>query len=569
MRNVVLLAWLIFIARPPLQAQIHKVRLETREPGLYERTDWVIHLTSKWNNPYLQEDIALNMLITTPSGKQLFLPCYYESGKSGKLSIWCARFTPQESGKYECHFDLIKSGKKVYQSGQKKFYVRPSDKNGFLHPDNNWVFRFDNGKLFRGIGEDIGWESRAHDDSKYFKTLNENQKFNYNYLLTGLKKHGGNFFRTWICRWNLPIDWHNHFNNNRYTHSDDYYNPSAVKRMDWMIHLADSLHLYMMLTLGPGAYLVKDGGFATSAADFFVNPKSIARYKNRLRYIIARWGYSPAIAAYELFNEVDNVMYADPQHPINPASIVEWHKKMSAYIKRIDPYGQMVTTSISYRDIPGLNSIPDIAFNQKHIYKNTKSIPGTIVQYENEYHKPYVIGEFAYEWDWSKNFNLFKNGMISDYKRGLWYGLFAPTPILPMSWWWEYFDRLGTDTYIEKVRTILNLMLAAGKGSFEPLKVTTSQQEIQVFGVKCGNEDFIYCYNPGSTEVSFNIRIDSIFLPQMQGKVYDCNQGKFSKYNTIVTAEKDAHIPGFKLKGETDIVFILKNQPITTTSGGN
>jgi hypothetical protein len=43
--------------------------------------------------------------------------------------------------------------------------------------------------------------------------------------------------------------------------------------------------------------------------------------------------------------------------------------------------------------------------------------------------------------------------MDSDFKRGLWYGLFSLTPILPMSWWWEYFDNRKTDEYFKKIRT--------------------------------------------------------------------------------------------------------------------
>lgn len=560
MKKLSLLLLLSLSTVTSLFAQIKKVSLETRGPGLYEETVWNIELIAQWNNPYLQEDIALNMLIKSPSGKKLYLPCYYVSGNSGSGSLWRARFTPREAGKYSCTFQLLQSGKEMCLSKSKTFKVKHSDKSGFLHPENDWVFRFDNGKPFRGIGEDIAWESRTHDDSKFFKQLNENPTFNYQYLLTGLKGHGGNFFRTWICRWNLPIDWHNNFNNSRYTASNAYFNPSAAQRMDWMVHLADSLGLHMMLTLGPGAYLIKDGGFATSDADFFVNPKSIARYKNRLRYIIARWGYSTSIAAYELFNEIDNVMYADPRHPISANSIVKWHTEISNYIKKIDPYGQMVTTSISYRDLPGLNSIPSIDFNQKHIYKNTVSIPSTIVQYENEFHKPYVIGEFAYEWDWSKDFNLFKNRMISDYKRGLWYGLFSPTPILPMSWWWEYFDSLGTDKYIIRVRTILNQMLAAGNGSFKTIKVSASSPDIQIFGVRCGKADFIYVYNPGDSTKMTNIILAANLPSPMFVNVYDCESGKYREDHHAVVLGKEIHISDYTLKADAGAVFILSGR---------
>ena len=101
------------------------------------------------------------------------------------------------------------------------------------------------------------------------------------------------------------------------------------------------------------------------------------------------------------------------------------------YIKLIDPYKHLVTTSISHRDLQGLNSLKNIDINQKHIYKNTASIPGQNVKYEAEFGKPYVIGELGYEWDWSKNFDHFATDMDLDYKHGLSFGMFAPTPSWP------------------------------------------------------------------------------------------------------------------------------------------
>lgn len=551
-----LIGVLLLAASLQATAQIKTTSLQTDHPAQYTLSEWNITLQADWNNPYLQEEVALDMHLTSPSGKSLVLPCYYDSGRSGALSLWKARFTPQEAGNYSYTFQLHQSGKAVSTSASKTFLVNPSDKKGFLHPRSHWVFQFDNGTPFRGIGENIGWESRTVDDSKYFKALHEESKYDYAYMLPSLASHGGNFFRTWMCRWNLPIDWKDHFNNRRYQASDAYYNPSAVKRMDWMIRLADSLGLHIMLTLGPGAYGERDGGFAKSAADFFVNPRSDARYKNRLRYIIARWGYSPAIAAWELFNEVDNVMYRNPDKPINAASIVRWHDRMSAYIKQIDPYHHMVTTSISHRDLPGLDTLHHIDINQKHIYRNTVGIPSTIVDYEHRFHKPYVIGEFSYEWDWSKNFNDFKDGMISDYKRGLWYGLFSPTPILPMSWWWEYFDSLGTDGYMSRVRTISDKMLAAGHGQFDSLSVASAPEGLQTFAVQCGKTRFVYAYNPGEKPQTGEILIASPAAIQGKTLWYDCESGQYQQTGKITSKGGNIHIP-CELPAGTDRIWII------------
>jgi len=554
MKRIFLATLFLILASQLTYAQINSFSQDTKIPKLYEKTEFNIKLTGHWDNPYLQEDVALDLLITSPAGKKLVLPCYYESGESGAESTWKARFAAQETGTYHYTFKFSKAGNVVSTSKEGQFAVAKSAKNGFLHPKNNWAFQFDNGKPFRGIGENIAWESRSSDDSKFFKGLHENPKYNYEYMLPSLAKHGGNFYRTWISAWNLPIDWHKGFNSNRYLASDKYFNPSAIEKLDRLVTLSDSLGVYMMLTLGQGDYNTRDGGFSPNAADFFVNPKSMQRYKNRLRYIIARWGYSTSIGAWELFNEVDNVQFGNKAKPINADSIVTWHDVMSTYIKETDPYQHLVTTSISHRDLKGLNSLKNIDFNQKHIYKNTASIPEAIVKYEDDFKKPYVIGEYSYEWDWSKNFDDFPLEMDSDFKRGLWYGLFSPTPILPMSWWWEYFDNRGTDAYFNRLKTIADQMLAAGS-SFEQLKITSSVADIKTLGVKAGSKTFAYAFNPTDTKQALNIQFDSK-SSKLTIKVYDCESGRYKKAS-LTNKEGQVEISVPEVAAKSDLVFIV------------
>ena len=39
-------------------------------------------------------------------------------------------------------------------------------------------------------------------------------------------------------------------------------------------------------------------------SDFFTDVRAKADYKNRLRYLVARYGYSTSVFAWEFFNEV-------------------------------------------------------------------------------------------------------------------------------------------------------------------------------------------------------------------------------------------------------------------------
>ena len=478
-----------------VEAQIRSVEFSTSEPRLYERTDAIVRLAAAFTNPYLQEEVALDMLVSTPSGEELSQPCYWVSGESGAESCWAARFTPQQEGVYACRFRLTEKGRETSVSEAVQIDVQPAaaeNAHGILHPGDYWTLVCDDGTPFRGVAENICWESRSEDDSRFFKALHEqHDRFNYDVMLPKFARNGGNFIRVWMCDFNFPIDKQNNFNNPRYTPSDEYFNPSAVARLDHFVELCESLGIKVMLCMGQGN--------VRADREFFTGEPQAERYMNRLRYIVARWGYSPAIGMWEFFNEIDNIQFRNSEHPIPAEEIVGWHTRMSRYLKSIDIHGHIVTTSISHRDLEGLNSVPDIDINQKHIYCNTSGIPSEILRYENRFGKPYVIGEFGYEWDWSKNFDEFGDDMDRDFRRGLWYGLFSPTPVTPMSWWWEYFDNRGMVEYFNGVRIISDRMLADGGGAFEQLSATCGNAE--TMAVKCGDTIYVYLRN-GSADVA-------------------------------------------------------------------
>lgn len=48
------------------------------------------------------------------------------------------------------------------------------------------------------------------------------------------------------------------------------------------------------------AYSVSNGGPCRNMRDFFALPEARRLFKNRLRYLVARWGYSTHVLAWEL-----------------------------------------------------------------------------------------------------------------------------------------------------------------------------------------------------------------------------------------------------------------------------
>jgi len=562
--SVVLLNCVLLVASP-----IQKVVLLINKPEQYKKTEWQIKIDIPFKNPYDQDEIALDMILKSPSGRTSIVPCYYESVGSDSISCWKARFCASEAGKYVYSFVLNKGGVVIDSTASRVISFEPSSKKGFLHPNNFWTLRYDNGDLFRGIGLNIGWESRDEDDSKYFKALHEDKRYNYAYMVKKLAQNGGNFFRTWMIYWNLPVDWPTVYNNSRYKNSSGYFNESGAERLDWLVEYCDSLGVYIMLTLdshvgymGMGweisKYNIKNGGFAHTPKEFFTHPQSKKQYKNKLRYMVARYGYSPAIAAWEFFNEIDHVVYEKADDKIQDSIITNWHDEMSQFLRKTDPYQHIITTSISHRDIEGLNQVKNIDINQRHIYKNTKAIPSVIIDYTQKFSKPYVIGESAYEWDWSKNFNDFAEEMDNDFKQGLWLGMFSPTPILPMSWWWEFFEHRGLMEYFSKVQIVNQLIINDCNGNIISTDIKVNPASIDIRAIRTKSKIFVYLYcntdavNPRlSGEALKNVRKILLFSPDVPG----INGSTAISYST----EKNAVVlKNVQLKARNNYILMLE-----------
>ena len=97
MKRIIIAALALFLA-VGAGAQITSVTPSASKVKQYDAIFFEVALTGEWENPYLQEEAALDMVLTAPSGKELVLPCFYKEGESGAESIWEARFTPQEKG---------------------------------------------------------------------------------------------------------------------------------------------------------------------------------------------------------------------------------------------------------------------------------------------------------------------------------------------------------------------------------------------------------------------------------------------------------------------------------------
>ena len=230
---------------------------------------------------------------------------------------------------------------------------------------------------------------------------------------------------------------------------------------------------------------------------------------------------------------------------------------MASYLKEIDPYDHIVTTSVSHREIEGLYALEELDLNQMHIYKRTKQIPEGIMQYTEMYNKPFSWGEFGYEWDWNKDFSKIAEEFDHDFKIGLWYGLFHPTPVLPMSWWWEFFDERGMTGYFNSVSEINGLMLSAGKGSFEQLE--TSAGTVESYGVKCGERLYVYVLNDSGSSENLIVRVSANLDNQsrLSVKAFNPETRSYHELKETFIENGSLTISGIELNNLQDVVLIL------------
>jgi hypothetical protein len=503
----ILTALMLFYASVVSQPAIED-QILTREIRKFRKVEFDIHVQAEFENPFDSRDIQLDMMIKSPSGADLVLPCYFDSRMEAG-SLWKARFAPAETGEYLYHFRLTKKGEVVENSGEKSFGCEDSSDEGFLRTNNFWTLKFDSGKPFRGIGENVCWDPRG-----------DQGKYTYEYLLPKLSSSGVNFMRVWMHQGSLPAEWTLPRERRNETGTAG---PGSHNRFDEIVELAEKNGIYIMLAMDVhGMYMeesswdrqafnAKNGGPAKTPTEFFTLEESRIKYKNKLRYFVARWGYSTHIAFWEFFNEVDNAAFTrSPRDSvlIPLDKVAEWHDVMSTFLKSIDPYKHLVTTSVSHREIPGMWDLDNMDLNQKHIYKRTTAMRPETIEAATRHHKPFAIGEFGYEWDWNLDFSSMAIEKVYDFKRGLWYGMFTPTPVLPMSWWWEFFDDRGVTPYFKGIRDISDQMLAAGNGSFDT--VTVRGNGVEAYAVKCGENYYVYVLNDGNCSVKTDITLSEL-----------------------------------------------------------
>ncbi len=388
------------------------------------------------DNPYDPQAYAVDAIVRCPDGSSVTAPMFwyvgYERSLQGDveqltpngIARWTLRYTPTAAGEYTFDIRVTENGAARDTGTSVTVDVQPGNADAFLRvAEDKEHLEFSNGNSYVGIGHNLcGWEWAGDD--------NQAGTYDYDRWMTSLKESGANMTQFDLSEGD-NIEWT--ALENELPYSDGYggigrYNAQAAWKADYKVKLCEDLGLYFRFTLfhwedfdidsedfpdwgwRRNPYNAENGGPVENVSEFFADETARQYVKNFLRYCVARWGYSPNLMLWELWNEVDAadmVWGSGRSYSTEEKTIVDWHEEMAGYLKSLDVNRHMVTTSYAwsgYGDpIWKLADIDVTTFHRYTMYNDAtegvyESVPvlnGLISSRLFQYGKPVIAGEFA------------------------------------------------------------------------------------------------------------------------------------------------------------------------------
>jgi hypothetical protein len=431
-------------SRAPLRAGA--VKVDRPKMGVYERVDLTADVTATFDNPFDPDDVALDAQIRTPDGRELCIPGYFdvpcrmESNSGERLrpagpACWRFRYTPTVAGTYRAVV-RVRDRNGQAECPAVSFEAVASQRPGFVRvaPASPLYFQFDNGQAYFPIGENVCW---AHTSKPVA---------DYEAWFRGLAGGGGNWARLWLATNEKGLEWMpqptpkggrgHYLGLGRYSIDNSW-------RLDQVVRLAEEHGIRLMFCIGTfgeikdeadyfnanqwvsNPYNAANGGPCAKPAEFFTNPTARKLYQRRLRYLIARWGYSTHLFAWEFWNE-----YRAP---------ADWVREMAVFLKRYDPNRHLVSTTYGDDDVW---HTPEVDFTMTHHYGDRGSISdfGCLIEHHTQlqraFGKPFFIAEFGIDWR-SSDTKYDPQGRGQGLHNGLWAGVMAGGAGTPMLWYWD------------------------------------------------------------------------------------------------------------------------------------
>ena len=407
------------------------------------------------SNPYDPGDVRVDVVIAFPDGTTRTHPAFwyvpmepfYVTGASeDKTRVvewerfrstgdgeWRIRFSPRSEGDYSWNWSVAHDGRTWTRPGGRFRVATPPEGPGpVCLVAGERYFRYADGTPFYPIGENLGWPEEP--GSRI-----------YGEWLRRLSGAGGNAARLWLVHYmcGTALEWSPKAVNPGFAGVGRYSQESAA-RVDRFLAAAGRHGVRIILSFFSfgdtnwdwknNPYSARRGGWLEEPREFFTDGRARRAVKARLRYAVARYGWSQNVWAWELWNEVETSSGYEED------AVTDWHRELARYLKDIDSHGHLVTTS--YRFTPPTTpcaayGLETVDFVNVHTYlPDLMRVFPARVRAVEKFGKPVVISEFGLDVS-PTYFRADPTGLhVHD---GLWAGLFAGSAGAGMTWWWERY----------------------------------------------------------------------------------------------------------------------------------
>jgi len=446
--------------------------------GTYSRWELSCGLTREFANPFDPEEIAVDLIVTTPSGATQTVPGFFSQDFQRRLTSageelapvgrgdWRVRYAPREAGRYSFRLRVV-AGDERLMTRERSFMVEKSDHPGYVRVSRKDIrcFEFENGEPFYPIGHNY----RSPTDLRGSRVLGwpimpDQGTFAYERALERAARGGENFFEVWLSSWWLGLEWTAAWKN---YHGLGRYNLANAWRLDRVLEKARDLGMRAHVVIdNHGKYSEfsdpewdyspynsrnrVSGGFIRTPGEFFSNEKSKKLYRQKTRYIFARWGYDPTILGFELVSELNLTGSRSSSHGSSHGRTSnlretrrKWHDEMTRYFRTVDSGGGLYTTHYcgDYKLIdPQMVSLPGISYVACDGYRGDEApfaeLAAATSENNEKFMKPFMVTEYGGNWNGTS-----EAGLEADLHSGLWGSFMTAAGGTPLLWWFEFIDK--------------------------------------------------------------------------------------------------------------------------------
>jgi hypothetical protein len=455
---------------PTTPLRILNFRTNLNSVPRYEKLEIAFTLSREYDNPFNPEEVDVTGQFIAPNGEVFVVPAFFYQDYKRRLernweiltpvggSEWRLRFAPTREGEYR-YTIRVNDGEKLITE-TRRFNCIASDNKGYIRVSNRdpQYFEFENGEFFYPIGHNIPatFNMKAA-EILGVQIMRFEGTFAYDLFLKGMASAGENFARLWMAAWSFGLEWSPSYD--IHYRGLGRYNLENAWRLDYVLEQARRKGIYLQVALTTfghyrsesfegdwpySPYNMANGGFIDSRApaEFWSNERAQKYYRQMLRYVMARWGYSTTVASWELCNEVDMTTNYERSRP----AIVKWHDECADVIRRYDQGRHLLTANFAiWGHDPEIIRLSCISYTSSNRYEtNEINAMDEVYRAKSRFKKPALMVECGED---------FKGSAPATTERYIpiciWSSYMMPFAGAGMQWWWDFIEERNLYFYFK------------------------------------------------------------------------------------------------------------------------